>query len=307
MKKSLTKGKKLLFAIIAVLLTALLVVCCTFFMYLPHFYLNKGEFDVTGIPVSDGKMTVMSYNVRCAAPSDLGKKSWFYRADLIIKNITDNAPDIIGFQEVMARQYKYLTKSLAGYDSVVEYRDNSTFSESCPIFYRTDKFTLQDKGSFWLSETPEVMSKDWDSACYRICSYVILTETATNKEFVIFNTHLDHVSDEARTKGIAVILDKISEFGGLPAVLMGDLNAGESSETYRIATESFLDSKYQTGDTMTSCTYQDWGKALDRPCIDYMMISKSGFAAEKYSVINTTYNGVYPSDHFPVCVNLVLE
>ena len=108
-----------------------------------------------------------------------------------------------------------MCRTLQGYDSVITFRDESTFSEGCPVFYRTDLYDLIDKGSFWLSETPEKMSKDWDSACYRICSYVILKEKQTGLEFVVFNTHLDHVSEEAirqafaeyRKRGITFVRD----------------------------------------------------------------------------------------------------
>lgn len=66
-------------------------------------------------------------------------------------------PDVIGFQEVTKFHYAYLQDTLKGYDSVIEYRDNTYLSEGCPIFYSTEKFELEDKGSFWLSETPEVI------------------------------------------------------------------------------------------------------------------------------------------------------
>ena len=249
----------------------------------------------------------MSCNLRCLTSNDIGKKSWFYRADLVVKGIENEAPCIIGFQECTKWQYKYLCDVLPEYDSVITYRDDSKTSEGCPVFYKEDLYSLKEKGSFWLSETPDKMSKDWDSAYYRICSYVILEEKQTEREFVVFNTHLDHISDEARIKGTRVVLDKIAQFGGMPAVLMGDFNAEEDSETYRSATANFLDAKYQTENTMTSCTYQDWGEGLDRDCIDYVMISKSGFKVNSYKVVTDTYDGVYSSDHFPLSVSLTLE
>ena len=58
---------------------------------------------------------------------------------------------------------------------------------------------------------------------------------------------------------------------------------------------------------MTSCTYQNWGEALNRDCIDYVMISKSGFKVNSYKVVTDTYDGVYSSDHFPLSVSLTLE
>ncbi len=224
-----------------------------------------------------------------------------------MQGIEKEQPSVIGFQEVTKWQYSYLCDTLSSYDSVITYRDDAFNSEGCPIFYRSDMYTLIDKGSFWLSETPDVMSKSWGAQFNRVCSYVILKDNATETEFVVFNTHLSHVSDEARINGIQAVLDKIAEFGSKPAVLMGDLNAKEDSETYKSATENFYDAKYQTTNTMTSCTYQDWGEQLDRECIDYVMISKQGLKVNSYKVVTDTYDGVYSSDHFPLSVSISFE
>lgn len=298
--------KKIMLVIGLLLLTIILVWTLLMFWNYPHYIREKEPVQMSQTAAL-GEVRIMNYNVRCLSPLDLGEKNWFYRADLIIDSIGKEAPGIIGFQEVTTWQYDYLCETLTGFDSVITYRDEAFNSEGCPIFYQTELYSLIDKGSFWLSETPDVMSKDWGAAHYRICSYVILKDNATAKEFVVFNTHLDHVSDEARINGIGVVLDKIAEFGGLPAILMGDLNAEESTETYRSATEFFLDAKYQTEDTMTSCTYQNWGEALERDCIDYVMVSFSGFTVNSYKVVTDTYDGVYTSDHFPLSVSLTLS
>lgn len=304
--KTMKKPLKILLIIIALILAFVICWGGLMFWYYPHYKNNKTEIKINDI-ASENEVNIMSYNLRCLNPMDLGKKTWFYRADLIIKSIEKEQPGIIGFQEATKWQYSYLCDTLSSYDSVITYRDDAFNSEGCPIFYRSDMYTLINKGSFWLSETPDVMSKSWGAQFNRVCSYVILKDNATETEFVVFNTHLSHVSDEARINGIQVVLDKIAEFGSLPAVLMGDLNAEEDSETYRSATVNFLDAKYQTENTMTSCTYQDWGKQLDRNCIDYVMISKQGLKVNSYKVVNNTYDGVYTSDHFPLSVSLSFE
>ena len=304
--KTMKKPLKILLIIIALILAFVICWGGLMFWYYPHYKNNKTEIKINDI-ASENEVNIMSYNLRCLNPMDLGKKTWFYRADLIIKSIEKEQPGIIGFQEATKWQYSYLCDTLSSYDSVITYRDDAFNSEGCPIFYRSDMYTLINKGSFWLSETPDVMSKSWGAQFNRVCSYVILKDNATETEFVVFNTHLSHVSDEARINGIQVVLDKIAEFGSLPAVLMGDLNAEEDSETYRSATVNFLDAKYQTENTMTSCTYQDWGKQLDRNCIDYVMISKQGLKVNSYKVVNNTYDGVYTSDHFPLLVSLSFE
>lgn len=297
--------KKILLAVVCILLAAVVAFGSVTYFYYPHYCKNKAEIAVE--ENADGSINVMSCNIRCRAPQDTGKKSWLYRADLVLKGIANNKPDIIGFQEVTKMQYGYLTDCLKGYDSVITYRDKSIAPEGCPVFYKTDRYELVDKDSFWLSETPEEMSRDWGAACYRICSYVILKEKLSNKEFVVFNTHLDHISDEARIKGIGVVIDKIAQFGSKPSILMGDFNAEEDSETYKSATGNFLDVKYQTKNTMKSCTYQAYGTKLDNECIDYIMISKTGFKVNSYKVIRDTYDGVYSSDHFPLMASLELE
>lgn len=277
-------------------------------MFAPYSHYKKAK-ETRYIDYADEDLSnirVMSCNLRCITPSDLGKKSWFYRANLILDGIVNEKPGIIGFQEATKWQYSYLCDTLPEYDSVITYRDNAFNSEGCPVFYRKDIYNLKDKGSFWLSETPDKMSKDWGAACYRICTYVILEDIKSEKQFVIFNTHLDHISDKARINGIAVVLDKIEKFGSLPSLIMGDFNCEEDSETYRAVTENFLDAKYQTENTMTSCTYQNFGKALDRNCIDYFMISKEGFKVNSYKVSTDTYDGVYASDHFPIVTSLTL-
>ena len=264
MKKTI---KKVLLALVSLILVLVLAVSALLFWYYPRF---TGKRRTLSIPVEDGK------HLRCITPLDVGKKNWFYRADHILSDIEKEAPGIIGFQEATRWQYNFLVESLPDYDSVITYRDDAFNSEGCPIFYHTLRYTLVEKGSFWLSETPETMSRDWGAACYRITSYVILTDNFSGKDFVVFNTHLDHVSDEARIKGMEVILQKIAQFGGLPAVITGDLNAEEDSATIAAATEHFLDARYAAPDTVDTYTFQNWGNFAEAVRIDYFMISKTG-------------------------------
>ncbi len=213
--------KKIL-KVVGILLLAIIVGWAgLMFWHFPHFNKNKEPIAIETTNV-DGELRIMDYNIRCLTPMDLGEKNWFYRANLVMDTIEAAAPNIVGFQEVTSWQYDYLVETMPGFDSIITYRDKTINSEGCPIFYNTSLYTLVDKGSFWLSETPEVMSKDWGSSHYRICSYVILKDNASGNEFVVFNTHLDNVSDEARINGIQVVLDKIKEFGSRPAILMGD-------------------------------------------------------------------------------------
>lgn len=297
--------KKIIKRILLGILAFLLVWALSFTWYYPHYRNNKQAVSIEIQSAHNIKM--MSYNLRCISPTDIGKKSWFYRADLIIDDIEKQKPGIIGFQESTKWHYAYLVDSLPEYDSVITYRDEAFNSEGCPIFYNKKLYKLVDKGSFWLSETPEVMSKSWGAQYNRVCSYVILTDNTTGKDFVVFNTHLSHVSDEARINGINVVLEKIAEFGSLPSVIMGDFNAEEGSETYKSVTENFVDARHATENTSDSHTYQGWGKPEKYVRIDYFMVSKTGFSVKSYDVLSGLHDGAYSSDHCPIVLEVGLE
>ena len=296
---------KYLLRFFAAILAAVLVYIFMITLYLPGYISSDAK--VTLSEEQSDTMTIMSTNVRYIAYDDFFKRSWFYRADLIAEDINSVKPDIIGFQEATFVHYDYLQKIMVGYDSENQYRDNFVLSEGCPIFWRTDKFEKIDSGSFWLSETPDVMSKDWGSEHYRICVYVILRDSQSGKEFAVFNTHLDHTSDEARINGIEVVLDKISEFGDLPAYLMGDLNAKENSKTIQATKESFDDAMRISPITEETPTYHNWGNAEKAKRIDYIMISKGDAEVYEYHVVDNCHDGVYSSDHASIYIKTKLK
>ena len=295
--------RKILWTTLASVVVAVLIVL---FFYLPRYWSR----DVVVKPSENtgDELTIMSANVRCYSPFDFFKRSWFYRAELLTSDIAAVTPDIICFQEVNAIHYKYLTSVMEGYESFVTYRDNSLAQEGCSIFYRADRFEEIERGHFWLSETPDVMSKDWGSAHYRICVYVCLKDLNTGKEFIVFNTHLDHKSEEARIKGIQVVLDKIAALDGRPAFLMGDMNALEGTKTIESTKENFDDAeKIALCAIGSNYTYNNWGEPEEDDRIDYILISKGDATVIEYHVVNNSHNGIYSSDHCPIYIKTKID
>ena len=301
MLKRIFKGLGCL--LLAVIIAALVVEL----WYLPRFLTSDARVELSA--EESDEITIMSTNVRCYSPDDLFEKSWFYRADLIIADVNNVKPDIIGFQEVSPLHYGYLQRAMPDYESEIMYRDNWILSEGCPIFYRTDKYEKLDSGSFWLSETPDVMSKGWGAAHYRVATYMILKDKATGREFVVFNTHLDHVSEEARINGIQVVLNKIAEFGGLPAFLMGDLNAYPDEDTILFTHESFDDAHVIAEEKDEGQTFHAWGtkKNGNNKRIDYIMISKGAATVSEYRIVKNIHDGVWSSDHHSIYIKAKLN
>ena len=298
---------ELLKGILILLLAAIIIFLVIQLFYLPKFLFEDHKVELSN-ELTD-EMIIMSTNVRCYAPDDLVEKSWFYRAHLIVEDVNTVKPDIVGFQEVTFMHYYYLVNAMPDYASEISYRDDFILSEGCPIFYRTDKYEKIDSGMFWLSETPEVMSKGWGAAHYRIASYVILRDKSTGKDFVVFNTHLDHVSLEARIEGIKVVLSKISEFGDIPGFLMGDFNADPDSETIESTYDAFDDAHNIATVADDAPTFHKWGTKADGndKRIDYIMISKGDATVSEYRIVNNKHGDAYSSDHYSVYIKVTLN
>ncbi|MDT0643207.1 endonuclease/exonuclease/phosphatase family protein [Zunongwangia sp. F363] len=257
-------------------------------------------------------MKVMTYNIKYANEDD-GENSWSFRKEALTGLLKFFEPDIIGLQEALQEQLAYFQDNLKRYEYVgVARKDGKTEGEFSPVLYRSDKFEVLHSDTFWLSETPEKPSKGWDAAYPRICTYAIFKHKETGKKFCFFNTHFDHRGDEARKKSARLIYKKTEELNkeNLPVILTGDLNLEPQAEGVQYLAEKFLDSREACktesfGPEKTFNAYHLDDAPISR--IDYIFISREGVEIEKYGVLNNSYDQKYPSDHFPVMVELQLK
>ncbi len=274
------------------------------FRYLPKYRADKS---VCTVDFSDAdEITVMSYNARCFNFIDAGKTNWYARAPIFLRAIADVKPDVIGFQEIRSPQERYLNEHLSGYTLLHAYNRDGRRKESMTIAYRTGRFEEKAGGFFWLSDTPEKMSKSWKSGSYRIANYVVLTDNRTNKTFTAIDTHLDNVSEEARAKGIKVILEQIEKRGLPRPVLMGDMNDFPQTPFYKEVEKSGLLDAREAAKSVydgPGPTWHNFGAPIDLDRIDYFFVPP-GVDVTEYSVFDKTYDGVYPSDHYPIVIKI---
>jgi len=254
-------------------------------------------------------LKAMTYNIRLDVASD-GNNAWPLRKDFFASQIQFYEPDILGVQEAMPHQVVDLEQLLPQYNQVGIGREGVGKGESSNIFYKKDKFTIIQTNTFWLSETPKAISMGWDAACHRVCTYALFQEAKTNQLFWVFNTHLDHIGEQARTKGIELILAQINQLNTLnyPVIFMGDFNS-ESQEERIVALkkvmndtrEVSLEKPFGPVGTFNNFEHDKSVTAL----IDYIFISKkSNLKVIKYAVLSDSKDLKYPSDHLPVYVEM---
>lgn len=258
--------------------------------------------------------TVLTFNIRYDNGND-GEDNWVNRKAGVVSILKSNNVDIIGLQEVLHNQLLYLDSALTGYTHVGVGRDNGkTKGEYSPIYYKTDKFTLLNKGWFWLSEKPNKPTMGWDAVCKRICTWVVLRDTITHKQFYVFNTHFDHKGKNAQKQSAIMLYGKINELQkkGYGAILTGDLNSRPESDAIRTLLSNGLlnDAKTTTQTPAEGTNGTANSFHLEEPYpnrIDYIL-STTQFTVNKYKVINDRLpNGHWPSDHFPVLAILRLN
>ena len=259
------------------------------------------------------ELNIMTFNIRYDNPAD-SLNNWQYRKDVASEVLKAHNIDIVGTQEVLYNQLNDLKEHLPEYNALgVGREDGKTKGEYSAILYKKDKFTEEETGYFWLSETPEVAgSKGWDGACERIATWVILKHNETGKKLFFLNTHLDHIGKIARQEGVTLILNRAKELSkGLPVIITGDFNAEPETNVIKHVTESgFLkDSKNiaKTVNAQATGTFHAFGKVPEekRTYIDYIFVNDK-IQIEKYEVLPEKMNNVFVSDHVPVFAKVIL-
>jgi len=246
---------------------------------------------------------VMSYNIRYKNGHD-GQNSWCRRKATVVKLIKKYNPDIIGTQEALDGQMCYLKRKLRKYKAVGVGRNNGKRQgEYAAIFYHKDSFTLEQSGTFWLSEAPEqVGSIGWDAGQKRIATWCRLKHKRTSKVVYVFNTHLDNQGPMARKNGARLIKQKIREIAGNADVLLtGDFNATPEEAPYKVVITDeggfALRDIAGANNESTFCMFEVANTNCSR--LDYIFCSGM-ITPVAYSVISDNNGTYYPSDHKPV-------
>lgn len=194
-----------------------------------------------------------------------GMNNWRFRRERIAGLIRSEAVDLLGTQEVLANQFDDLQALLPGYRAVGVGREDGA---------RAGEFNAV----FFRSDRFELL---------------------------FINTHLDHVGEQARREGVALLLRRIETLrDGRPVILTGDFNAEPSSPVIaHVVADGTLRSAWDTALERhgTAWSFSDFGQLPEeeRPLIDYVFCG-GGLEVRSCSILPDTLGGGYLSDHAPV-------
>lgn len=255
-------------------------------------------------------LTVMSFNIRYGSAND-GDNHWNLRKDTVANAIKSATPDIIGMQECLDFQARYIADALPEYAHFGVGREVNGGGERMEIFFREDILAPIETGHFWLSETPMVPgSKSWNSSNVRMASWAKFYHRKDRVFFYYLNTHFDHRSEDARANAAIVLADWAKKtLANGPLIITGDFNAAaENSSAWTTLTgvlqDSWLATENRVGPVVTWSAFSAPKEGETRR-IDWVLVSP-GIRVERCETMLYNENGRYPSDHYPVAARILL-
>lgn len=274
-------------------------------------------------------LRVLSFNIRYHNPDD-GPFAWPHRKQRVASLLHLYRPDLMGLQEVLRDQLDDLCAHLPQFDWVGVGRDDGRDQgEFAPIFYRRDRLDLQEAGTFWLSETPDIPgSLGWDAACVRIATWARFVDKQSGAFFVHLNTHLDHRGEIARVEGARLLRTfLVQQAGSAFAIVTGDFNCTTDTAPYHTLTDASAAAGPPLADAMWTAQSAHHGPTKTfnsnftdplREKIDYIFTwpgSTTGPSTaqhapptvQQHAILSDHWDGEYASDHLPVLVDIAFD
>ncbi|MDA0873925.1 MAG: endonuclease/exonuclease/phosphatase family protein [Bacteroidetes bacterium] len=245
----------------------------------------------------------MSFNIRYANPGD-GVDVWANRRDWVAALIDTSGADVIGLQEVLHGQ---LEDILAQTDRFlwegVGRDDGRQAGEYSPILFDRRRFEQLDGGTRWLSPAPDsIGSQGWDAALPRIATWVTLRDRTSEQRITVWNTHFDHLGEQARLESARLIRAWMAEAD----VALGDFNALPESDPWMALVEGGLQDAGRMAGWDSVGTFRSFDpEAGISNRIDYIWLAP-GHELTSYDVLDPIRIARYPSDHLPVRVSVRL-
>lgn len=272
----------------------------------------EGE-ESTEIPVTEiSTLKVMSFNI---LRGDLHgpEHDWTARREACLAMIAAEQPMLFGLQECTWTQRRHILESDSNLEAVGVAVDGQkkdyTNVSSNPIFWRKDILSLEEWGTFWLSDTPDATgSITWNGVKPRTCTWARFKVRCNGKRLLYFNAHVENAAgEETKDKSIRLIIDRMRSANPslqVPMIFGGDLNSKASA-----ACLSSMMNYLQHAPTY--CTQTDKGRTLNSfkesggSALDHLFYNKESFVGKKFWVDRGAYKNVtYISDHYPIFCEL---
>lgn len=247
-------------------------------------------------------MMVMSFNVRSRNMTEQKEQDkWDNRRDACCAMINFHRPVLMGVQECDKVQRDYIQSKCRGYGVVGRSKDSDVNGEQNSLFYLKDSISVLESGTFWLTDTPDQVSKLDGHYHYRNATWIKALHKSTNNVFYYINTHLDNCGNDFRSVELAYLLDFIKKnCEDYPVVMTADWNEHDEHSLFNDMYKTFKNARFVAPSSDKGATFNNFGANTDYLRIDHIFYR--GFAAcSKFAADRQPWLGkACISDHYPV-------
>jgi endonuclease/exonuclease/phosphatase family metal-dependent hydrolase len=249
-------------------------------------------------------LNIFSSNIRFENPSD-GPNDWPFRKALLSSILNSNDAHIVCSQEGRKSQLMDLNSLLD--TNIVDGHRSYIAERMYPTIFVNGDIQIDKSQDIWLSNTPNIAgSKSFNSMFPRLCTYIRFTYM--NKDFILVNTHLDHVEENTRLEQTKVLVREINKVHKDEYIIVcGDFNTKPQSKVHSHLLESLslIDPWYDFYSKEESTHHPFTGNNLSGSRIDWILLDKR-LQVEEFKIIKDNIHGKYPSDHFPIFAKIKL-
>ncbi|NNM06781.1 MAG: endonuclease/exonuclease/phosphatase family protein [Gemmatimonadetes bacterium] len=259
---------------------------------------------------ADADLHLMTFNIRYGTADD-GVNSWANRQALVAGIIERHSPGVLAVQEALAFQLQDLADALGGYRKLGQHRDGGLEGEFSGLYVHESRVRVVEWGEFWLSPTPDIQgSVGWDAALTRMAVWADLEVLGSGKMVRVYGTHFDHRGEKARLESARLIIRHAEARyaqNRSATIVMGDLNADESSEPFGVFLEAGYKSAYsELNPGLETGTFNGFHDSGGGSRIDHILLGR-GATPLRSQILQDQIRGVWPSDHYPVAAVVSLD
>jgi len=250
---------------------------------------------------------VCSFNSRLICDSD-GINIFYNRQGKIKEFIEKESPDIIGLQEITPEMYDWYVENLTDYYIVGAGRGKDNTDEAAAIAFNKARMRLISCDTVMLSSSPREFGSRYygsgQSPCPRAYTRALIRHKDIKDAFYVYNVHTDHESDLSRSLAVMQIIQDINSHSA-HFFLTGDFNALPNDTPIKLLLEN---EARKIVDTTASIKESFHGFGNYTPGkIDYIFAPQTCKVKESYKVECDSSDGIYISDHYPICTVFELD
>ncbi|WP_343699844.1 FG-GAP-like repeat-containing protein [Chitinophaga sp.] len=229
---------------------------------------------------------VMSFNIKQNGTAD--PLTIFERLPLMVQIISANSPDIFGVQEFSGNAFQPMFRSEMAALGYADYFERWAIDyQPKTIFFKTDRFTLRDSGTVQLGASSTLTTSAW----------VVLQDNVTSKKYFVSNSHWRFDSEPDRIINATALVAAVQQHNteNLPEIVLGDFNSMAGSTAIGILKDGLdvVDALNEEGET-----YHRWDSiGVSKP--DWITSTRD-MAFTGPTIIKTSFNGDWASDHWPI-------